>query len=51
MDPNRPIAEAAQGNKDAEKVYKDFHAAIRHAKEKVKQGILFDFHGQVTKQR
>ena len=51
MDPNRPIAEAAQGNKAAEKVYEDFHHYIEEAKRKVKRGILFDFHGQVTKHR
>ena len=51
MDPNRGIAEAAQGNKAAEKIYEEFHDAIKDAKRKVKEGLICDFHGQVTRHR
>ena len=49
MDPNREILEAAQGNDLAIEVYKEFHASINHAKQRVKRGLILDFHGQVMK--
>ena len=48
MDPNREILEAAQGNSLAIRVYREFHASINHAKKRVKQGLILDFHGQVV---
>ena len=47
LDPNREILEAAQGNNLAIEVYKEFHASITHAKQRVKRGLILDFHGQV----
>ena len=47
MDPNREILEAAQGNDLAIEVYKEFHASINDAKQRVKRGLILDFHGQV----
>ena len=43
------IIGGAQGNDLAIQVYKEFHAAINLAKEKVQTGLLLDFHLQVTK--
>ena len=48
MDPNLDIVGGAQGNDLAEQVYKEFHAAINLAKQKVDTGLLLDFHIQVT---
>ena len=48
MDPNREILEAAQGSELATRVYREFHASINHAKQRVKRGLLLDFHGQVV---
>ena len=48
MDPNRERLEAAQGDPFALQVYKEFHSAINHAKQVVKRGVLFDFHGQTN---
>jgi len=50
MDPNRDILGAAQGNNLAIQVYNEFHAAINHAKQKVKRGLLIDFHLQAHHQ-
>ena len=49
MDPNLDILGGAQENPLAIQVYKEFHAAINLAKQKVKTGLLLDFHIQVTK--
>ena len=49
MDPNMDILGGAQENPLAIQVYKEFHAAINLAKQKVKTGLLLDFHIQVTK--
>ena len=47
MDPNRPIAEAAQGNEEAISAYKAFHGAIEDAHEALNgvPGLHIDFHG------
>ena len=47
VDPNRPIENAALGNKLAEAVYKDYHKFIVEAKTRVEgPGLLIDLHGQ-----
>jgi len=47
LDPNRPVDEAAQGNKLATKAYDAYHGSIEHAKKTFdgKPGLLLDFHG------
>ena len=51
MDPNREIAEAAQGNQAAMAAYEEFHGAIREAKKTFgrEPGLLIDIHGQAHK--
>ena len=51
MDPNREIAEAAQGNQAAMAAYEEFHRAIREAKKIFgrEPGLLIDIHGQAHK--
>jgi len=49
LDPNREIKEAAQGNKEAEQAWREFHAYITQAKATVtrqwKRGLFLDIHG------
>jgi N-formylglutamate amidohydrolase len=49
LDANREIQEAAQGNKEATKIYNTFHFAIQTSIEEVnkkfKQGLYIDLHG------
>ena len=47
LDPNRPVEEAAQGNKEAISAYKAFHHAIEDAHRAVgdRPGLHIDFHG------
>ena len=47
LDPNRPVEEAAQGNKEAISAYKAFHQAIADAHRAVgdRPGLHIDFHG------
>ena len=47
LDPNRPVEEAAQGNKEAISAYKAFHQAIEDAHRAVgdRPGLHIDFHG------
>ena len=47
LDPNRPLKEAAQGNKEAISAYKAFHGAIEKAHKDIqgRPGLHIDFHG------
>ncbi|MCF8346235.1 MAG: hypothetical protein K9G38_03415 [Bacteroidales bacterium] len=49
LDANRSIVEAAKGNKEAEKIWNEFHDRIVNAKETVNRhfgtGLLIDLHG------
>ena len=47
LDPNRPVEEAAQGNKEAISAYRAFHGAIEaaHTALQGRPGLHIDFHG------
>ncbi len=49
LDPNREIKEAAQGNKEAEQAWREFHSFITQAERTVarqwKRGLFLDLHG------
>jgi len=51
LDPNRPLDEAVQGNKEAKKAYDAYHDSIEHAQNTFdgKPGLLLDFHGYADK--
>ena len=51
LDPNRQIAEAAQGNEEAIGAYEAFHGAIERAHKSLngEPGLHFDFHGYFDK--
>ena len=53
LDPNRPVAEAAQGNEEAIRAYDAFHGAIKSAHDSLdgKPGLHLDFHGYSDKKR
>jgi len=48
MDPNRVIADAAQGDEEAIEAFNTYHGTIKEAKKSFggKPGLLIDFHGQ-----
>ena len=47
LDPNRPIAQAAHGNLEAEKAYNEYHKFIIQAKAEFQgAGLIIDLHGQ-----
>ena len=52
MDPNREINEAAQGNTEAMKAYKEYHNTIEMVKASFGEepGLVIDIHGQAHKQ-
>jgi hypothetical protein len=49
LDPNREIVEAAQGNKEAEQAWREFHSFITQSRNTVttqwKKGLFLDIHG------
>ncbi|HHI81333.1 MAG TPA: hypothetical protein ENK02_15320 [Planctomycetes bacterium] len=49
LDPNRGITEAAQGNKEAEQAWREFHSFLTQARGTVtrqwKRGLFLDIHG------
>ena len=53
LDPNRPVAEAAQGNEEAIGAYEAFHGAIETAHDSLdgEPGLHIDFHGYSDKKR
>ncbi len=55
LDCNRDLKEAAQGNAEAEKAWKEYHAFINEAQAAVTQqygfGLLLDMHGQSHPER
>ena len=46
IDANREIREACMHCQACEKVYRDYHSKIEESLASIKQGILFDMHGQ-----
>jgi len=46
IDANREIREACMHCQACEKVYRDYHSKIEESLASIKQGILFDIHGQ-----
>jgi len=46
LDPNRDIAEGAQGNSNAEKAWRNYHGLIDYAKKNHPYGVVIDLHGQ-----
>ena len=46
IDANRPLYEATLNHPIAVKTFNEFHQFIQIAKQEVKEGLLFDIHGQ-----